>query len=217
MKNNFFKVYKEFKSEFKNFVIDKKTRITKNIKLKSFNSIKINLGCGEKLKKGYINIDLNKLADFRLDLRKKLPFKNNSIDFIYSKHFFEHIDYLDSTAINCLKDYLRVLKKGGEMRMVIPDMEKVFKAYVNKDLRFFDLIDIELVVPQSKEYSSVIDYVNYGIYQFGQHRYCYDFEKICLLLKSVGFKNIIKDKFDPDIDSDTEIRKRYSLYVKAIK
>lgn len=63
------------------------------------------------------------------------------------------------------------------MRLVIPDMEKSFKAYVNKDYKYFELINIDKKIPQSKKYASTIDYINYGTYSAGAHKYSYDFEK----------------------------------------
>lgn len=173
------------------------------------------------LKKGFINIDLRYHGQLRLDLRKPLPFKSNSIDYIYNEHFFEHLNYIDKTAIRCLQDYLRVLKKGGKLRLVIPDMELLFKAYVNKDYQYFKTTNIEDYIPQSKKYSSIIDFVNWGVYQRGQHKYCYDFEKISLLLKSVGFKNIFRDNFNSEKDIDRTWAntnpKDFSIYIEAVK
>lgn len=62
-----------------------------------------------------------------------------------------------------------------------------------------------------------IDYLNFVIYQFGEHKYCYDFEKLNTILKNRGYKNIFKDVFDPSEDIDLEIRKKYSMYLRAEK
>lgn len=207
--------------EIKYSLIDTYSRLFRLKHFLSYKSKKLHLGCGGILKKGFINIDRRSPAQLRLDLRKKLPFKSNSVDYIYSEHFFEHLDYIDGTAIKCLQDYLRVLKKGGKIRIVIPDMEKSFKAYVNRDYDYFKMLDLEDYIPQSKKYGSIIDFINWGVYQRGEHKYNYDFEKISLLLKSVGFKNIRRDNFDPEKDF---VRKNakfdpkdVSLYIEAMK
>ncbi len=210
-----FKLLLELIKELQIVFIDKLTRLTKVRKFKALPNIKLNLGCGIKSKVGFVNIDLCKSADLRLDLRKNLPFKDNSINYIYSEHFLEHISYTDATVINCLKDYYRILQNGAKMKHVIPDMEKVFNAYSNKNINHFSKIIIEEKIPQSKEFASLIDYVNYGVYQFGQHKYCYDFEKFDLLLRSIGFKNIENREFNPKEDSIE--RKDFSFYIEAFK
>lgn len=213
------RAFRKLLIELKYYFIDRINRSVKVKKFESLNTIKLNLGCGKLLKKEFINIDLTKSGDLRLDLRKTLPFKNNSVDHIHSEHFFEYINYLDSTAINCLRDYLRVLKKGGKLTMILADMEKIFKAYVNKDVKFLEgITNITNHIPQSKKYASLIDYVNYVSYFLGYHNYCYDYEKICLLLKSVGFKNIKKHEFNPnELKGYDMYNAIYAFYVEAVK
>src|SRR5579863_8682139 len=55
--------------------------------------VKLNCGCGPMVKPGWLNIDMEKRADLQLDLRKGLPFPDKSVSFIYSEHFFEHLEY----------------------------------------------------------------------------------------------------------------------------
>lgn len=47
----------------------------------------------------------------------KLPFDDNSLDFVYSSHLLE--DYLDWTPV--LKEWVRVLKPGGNLIILVPD------------------------------------------------------------------------------------------------
>ena len=47
---------------------------------------KINFGSGDDLLQGYENYDQD------IDLNKKLPFKNNSIDEIVCYHVLEHLN-----------------------------------------------------------------------------------------------------------------------------
>lgn len=109
-------LFQELLSEFKISLIDFYNRIFKIKRewLKK-NDLKLNLGCGAFPRKEFINIDIDPKApaDIRLDTRKPLPFKDNTVSYIYSEHFFEHIDYLHLTAFRILKDWLRLLHKGG--------------------------------------------------------------------------------------------------------
>jgi predicted SAM-dependent methyltransferase len=64
------------------------------------------------VKAGWINIDIDERADLQLDLRANLPFPDNSVSFIYSEHFFEHLEYPRDTS-TFLKESLRVLIPKG--------------------------------------------------------------------------------------------------------
>jgi len=50
-------------------------------------NLKLNIGCGQDRKEGWVNIDLDKNGDLRLDMREQLPFSGASVDLIYSEHF----------------------------------------------------------------------------------------------------------------------------------
>ncbi len=50
----------------------------------------------------------------------KLPFEDNSLDFVYSSHLLE--DYPDWTPI--LKEWVRVIKPDGYLIVLIPDRER---------------------------------------------------------------------------------------------
>ncbi len=55
--------------------------------------VKLHIGCGYNKLKGFINIDISKKVnpDIIVDIENGLPFKDNSIDYIYSQHCLEHI------------------------------------------------------------------------------------------------------------------------------
>lgn len=89
--------------------------------------MKLNLGSGSVLLEGWINIDILPVADFQHDLTKPLPYANNSVGFIYSEHFIEHIEYHQAQSL--LKECFRVLKKGGVLRIATPDLDYVMEKY----------------------------------------------------------------------------------------
>jgi predicted SAM-dependent methyltransferase len=55
------------------------------------------------------------------DLEYGIPFADESIDFIYTSHWLEHL-FLD-TAERLLRETYRVLKFGGILRVCLPDLE----------------------------------------------------------------------------------------------
>jgi SAM-dependent methyltransferase len=62
------------------------------------------------------------------DLRKGIPFPDNSIDAVYHSHFLEHLDRQDAPRF--LTEVRRVLKPGGIHRIVVPDWEQICREYV---------------------------------------------------------------------------------------
>lgn len=63
------------------------------------------------------------------DLRRGIPFKDKSVDVVYNSHFLEHLDR--DSALSFLDESKRVLIPGGILRIVVPDMEKLCKAYIS--------------------------------------------------------------------------------------
>lgn len=82
--------------------------------------LRLQFGCGDNAKPGWVNIDLSPKADLQLDLRKSLPFADGSCECTYSEHFFEHLDYPDD-ALFFLRENFRVLAPGGLLTFGVPD------------------------------------------------------------------------------------------------
>jgi SAM-dependent methyltransferase len=81
---------------------------------------KVNVGCGPYHQEGYINIDVNPRhsPDICRDVRKGLPFDDDSVDEILASHFLEHLDAV--AMIEFIVESYRVLKGGGKLRIVVP-------------------------------------------------------------------------------------------------
>jgi len=63
------------------------------------------------------------------NLAKGLPFPSNSVDVVYHSHLLEHLDR--DGAKTFLIEVKRVLKPNGIQRIVVPDFEKLCKAYIS--------------------------------------------------------------------------------------
>jgi predicted SAM-dependent methyltransferase len=86
---------------------------------KNSKTVKLNIGCGTDYKKGWLNIDNNsddniEKLDLNWDLREKLPFDDESVDFVFSEHFFEHLT--PEEGKKTINDLMDLLKPGGVMR-----------------------------------------------------------------------------------------------------
>ncbi len=63
------------------------------------------------------------------DLRKGIPYPDNSVDAVYHSHFLEHLER--NSAKEFLREVLRVLKPGGIQRIVVPDLQHMCRTYLD--------------------------------------------------------------------------------------
>ncbi|WP_107668027.1 methyltransferase domain-containing protein [Cyanothece sp. BG0011] len=91
---------------------------------------KINLGCGERYTKGWINLDFNSHHPDVVchNLLSPFPFHDEEVDVIYNSHFLEHFSREEAKKI--LTECHRVLKKKGIIRIVVPDLENICREYL---------------------------------------------------------------------------------------
>lgn len=76
------------------------------------------------------NLDIQKivgLVDVLGDARKPLPFRNDCLDHVYLAHLIEHMWW--RTGENLLREVWRILKEGGKMEVVCPDLEALCRQY----------------------------------------------------------------------------------------
>lgn len=79
--------------------------------------MKVNIGAGKTFIPGFINIDISDRADISLDLNhERLPFDDNSVDLVFSKHTFEHFD----NYLHAIAEIHRVMKHGAELLVSVP-------------------------------------------------------------------------------------------------
>lgn len=83
---------------------------------------KIELGCGSHKRTGFFGIDIapSPAVDLVLDIeRDKLPFPNDSVDYIYSSHAFEHLE-APGSPIQTLREMVRVGRHGATIEIWTP-------------------------------------------------------------------------------------------------
>jgi predicted SAM-dependent methyltransferase len=186
-------------------------------------SLRLHLGCGLKVLDGWVNVDM-RLA--RRVLTAKLPralarFPSGSARFIYASHVVEHIDYPHETVLFA-KECHRILVEDGALRIVVPGIEKIIRAYVADDAGFFN-IQASMHPP---ECTTKLEHLMYALQQGGAHKYGYDFETMSKFLGRAGFRKIVQSDYNEsafrelhiDYRGRTDPEGRYlSLYVDAIK
>ena len=177
---------------------------------------KVHFGCGQDLKDGWLNLDVNNVADYYVDVRNPVKIKEGVVDFIYSSHMVEHLEH--NELINHLKECYRILRKGGILRLGIPDFFLIINNYPNQDFleKYRSLVTGERFgLPDNL--ICYIDLMNRAFYEFGQHKIVLDYTKMKNLLLFCGFKeeNISEQEFDELYD--LQIRKEATFYMQAKK
>ena len=135
---------------------------------------KLHIGCGEKYIPGFVHVDARELphVDYVTTADKLDMFADQSVDLIYSCHMLEHLHRNEVEVV--LREWHRVLKDGGILRLAVPDFEKITEVYLKtKDLKLL----LGLLVGR-QDYP---ENTHYGVF---------DFAYLSEILSKIGFKNI---------------------------
>ena len=144
--------------------------------------IRLHLGCGMKYLSGFVNIDGNlfRKSDLWLDLRNGLPFRNHSVSSIYTSHVLEHF-YPDELQ-QLLRECYRILRPGGGLRAVVPDMGRAVQAYLSGQRGFFHDF------PRTNK--SIGGKLSNLLFCEGGHRQGFDFSYMEEVLREAGFSSV---------------------------
>lgn len=193
--------------------------------------LKVNLGCGPRPIQGWQNLDILEHPEIiKHDLTTPLPYENNSVDLIYSEHFFEHLDEVDGFTL--LQDCYKKLKPNGTLRISMPSLDEVLKIYNTWDT------DYHLFHPYIKRFSNSSQFINWAF--FGEsstleknkflnglkstndgHKFLYSKKDLFNKLNLIGYKKI--DFVQKNISTNENLRNLESrvqicdLTVEAIK
>lgn len=80
--------------------------------------MKLHLGCGLDKRKGYVNCDISPLVkpDKVVDLEKKLPFEDDSVNEILANHVLEHV----VNFVPLMHEFRRVCRRGAKIKVRVP-------------------------------------------------------------------------------------------------
>lgn len=140
--------------------------------------IRLNLGSGESVIEGFTPVDIcgDKILEGPqkgkgMDARH-LEYPDNSVDEIYVSHLLEHFSHKEVEAI--LKEWVRVLKPGGRMRIAVPDFKLIAEKYLKKE--------------QGLPYLAII--MGSHTDEFDVHKNIFDEDSLSMMMAQAGLENI---------------------------
>lgn len=169
---------------------------------------RLHLGAGTRHLPGWANLDIEGRGNILWDLRKPLPLKPNSIRFVYTEHFAEHIskDFLRQLFSHCRA----VMVPGGVLRVSTPDLKAIVENYTKGE------------VPSLPEYGwtpgSACQALNEAVRLWG-HLFIYDEPELTALLRECGFSDVRRMPFGvsehPEL-AGLETRNEDDLILEAV-
>lgn len=176
----------------------------------------LNVGSGWKRPQGWINLDISpkKPGIVFYDAHDPLPVRDGAVAHIHTEHFLEHLAY--DRAIAFLRDCHRALQPGGTLRVIVPDAEKYFRAYVADDRPFFEVF--KTLGGPREPFETKAQIINQMFRMGGVHRFAWDYETLALALSQAGFSRVERSRqhdTSHDIDGTDTWRPIESLYVNS--
>jgi len=202
--------------------------------------INLNLGAGMRWKEreNWVAIDKRYSGDtknyLKFDLLKDsllTQFEENSVDLIFTSHTLEHFTFDENCKI--LKDCYLLLKSGGGLRIVVPDLELICKKYLDKDPEWWKANQIgpapksnfQLsfrflgIIGSNRDYKFFTDRDNEAIIK-GAHYFAFDTYLLEEILTRAGFSNIYRCEYrETKFEGFEGLDERpiCSLYMEAVK
>lgn len=154
--------------------------------------IMLHLGCWKRYIPGFIHIDLCDMPhiDYKTNIDDLSMFYDETVDLIYSSHSIEYFDRTE--VVKVLTEWNRVLKKGGILRIAVPDLEKLILIYEKyKDLN-------KILGPLYGRMEIDTEEGNKFLY----HKTVYDYNSLQTLLQENGFNNVRRYDWRETIHKD---------------
>lgn len=186
----------------------------------------LNVGCGDNLVPGFINLDWEWRPGIHLcwDVRRPIPLPDRSLDGIFSEHCLEHVGHEECAA--ALRDFARLLRPGGTLRLLLPDgglyLDLYRRARAGETVSF-PYVDRagERDLREDSRYGFTPMMAVNRIFRGYGHLFAYDEETVAKLLEQAGFRDIAQVRFRegraPALLVDSELRAPQTLFMEASK
>lgn len=181
----------------------------------------LNLGAAGDHFKYFVSLDFFfSGADYGADLRYPLLIDDAVFDGIFTEHTLEHLNY--GQVARVLTECFRILKPGGRIRVIVPDLSIFADNYVQKNDSWFRDWEDAVLRPRGRTITTNMEALSFVTQEYG-HRSAWDVQTMHEFLARAGFIDLRKCALraggDQQLLRDKDDRDRVvvSLYVEATK
>ncbi len=156
---------------------------------------KLQIGCQDHPMPDWLNADIEpkSMDTILMDATTTFPLPSDTFDFVFSEHMIEHVSLEGGDKM--IQECFRVMKKGGKIRIVTPDLAFLIDLYqkeksqVQEDyLKFSQKYFTKYARPL---WDTMV--INNFVRDWG-HQFIHDEKSLRYLLEKAGFTNFKREK-----------------------
>ena len=148
---------------------------------------RLQIGAGPNRLEGWLDSDVVS-GEIHLALNRRLPIDDSIFSYVFGEHVIEHLS--EASGIDLLSELHRVLRPGGVVRLVTPDLGKLVAIYEDRNpgvdretyVRYID----EITGRRRERPGQVFN----ALMRSWGHRYIYDEDDLTAKLRQAGFHDI---------------------------
>lgn len=165
---------------------------------------RMNLGCGPELAPGWVNVDVDERPGFDVsgtaapvylchDMRRPFPVARESFDGVLMNHSLQQVR--ETEVHDVLVNVLRILRPGGCLRIIVPDVVAAFTAwscsdgFETPDEMFAGFVAIEDIDPRDID-RKLTRYLTWN----GTNLTCFTQRSLVHELAIAGYASVIFDQ-----------------------
>ncbi len=193
-------ILKEYEDYSKDLKVNKELLKTYEEYKRKHEIKKLHFACHKNILDSWFNIEKEEKEDNTpwINVINPLPFEDSSFDYIFLERLLQHYEY--EQGLRLLKECFRILKPGGKIRIITPNLDFFIEIYNKKRKSYHKEYISRYYSGRGKLETFVIN----NIFRGWAHRFIYDFRTLKSSLEESGFHDI--EKYNPNKSYDDNLK-----------
>jgi predicted SAM-dependent methyltransferase len=174
-------------------ILERRDRRLRDMYLRDDPQPKLQVGGGWHRLDGWLNTDLSLVARdvMLMDATQAFPLPDDTFCYVYTEHMIEHVPYGDAAGM--LRQCYRVLRPGGVLRVVTPDLAAILSLYgpslSDLQQRYLSWFCGQLLpAGHPRSATSVVN----AMFRLWGHQFIYDEITLADALVRAGFHTVVR-------------------------